>query len=114
MWFAQSAPAGLQAPALAGKFAVLAPAHVPQPYFAKGSYFSLQWSWPALPNGALLPGYAGIRPKISGPLEVAADFWIEGPRQHGVSGLVNLFGIESPGLTSCLVIGDYVANLLST
>ena len=164
--------AGLLAPALAARCAGLAPRHVPQPYFAKGSYFSLagrspfsrliypvpepgglgvhltldwggqarfgpdvQWVdgaddlqvqpargdafyaevrkyWPALPDGALLPAYAGIRPKISGPNAPAADFCIQGPDQHGVAGLVNLFGIESPGLTSCMAIGDYVVNLL--
>ncbi|HMO06068.1 MAG TPA: NAD(P)/FAD-dependent oxidoreductase [Paracoccaceae bacterium] len=69
--------------------------------------------WPGLQDGLLQPGYAGIRPKISGPGEPAADFCIQGPAQHGVPGLVNLFGIESPGLTSCLAIGEYVAGLLS-
>jgi len=64
-------------------------------------------------DGALVPGYAGIRPKISGPGEAAADFRIEGPSTHGVPGLVNLFGIESPGLTSSLAIGRHVAELLS-
>ena len=61
---------------------------------------------------ALLPAYAGIRPKISGPGEAAADFLIQGPADHGVAGLVNLFGIESPGLTSCLAIGEWVAGML--
>jgi L-2-hydroxyglutarate oxidase LhgO len=68
--------------------------------------------WPGLPDAALLPAYAGIRPKISGPGEAAADFLIQGPDEHGVAGLVNLFGIESPGLTSCLAIGEWVAGLL--
>ncbi len=68
--------------------------------------------WPGLPEGALLPGYAGIRPKISGPGEPAADFRIDGPAQHGVAGLVNLFGIESPGLTASLAIADRVAAML--
>ncbi len=68
--------------------------------------------WPALPDEALLPAYAGIRPKISGPGEAAADFLIQGPADHGVAGLVNLFGIESPGLTSCLAIGEWVAGML--
>ena len=163
--------AGLQAPALAARCVGLAAAHVPQTYFAKGSYFSLagrapfsrliypvpesgglgvhltldlggqarfgpdvQWVdraddlqvrpergdafyaevrkyWPALPDGALLPAYAGIRPKISGPDAPAVDFCIQGPKHHGVPGLVNLFGIESPGLTSCLAIGSYVAEM---
>jgi L-2-hydroxyglutarate oxidase LhgO len=64
--------------------------------------------WPALPNGALQAGYAGMRPKISGPGEAAADFLIQGPREHGVPGLVNLLGIESPGLTSSLAIAAEV------
>jgi L-2-hydroxyglutarate oxidase LhgO len=61
-----------------------------------------------LADGALQPGYAGIRPKISGPNDAAADFVIQGPAVHGMAGLVNLFGIESPGLTSSLAIGDAV------
>ncbi len=69
--------------------------------------------WPELPEGALTPAYAGIRPKISGPGEPAADFVIQGEAVHGVRGLVNLFGIESPGLTSALAIGERVANLLA-
>jgi L-2-hydroxyglutarate oxidase LhgO len=69
--------------------------------------------WPALPDGALIPGYAGMRPKISGPGEPAADFMIDGPASNGVPGLVNLFGIESPGLTSSLAIGRHVAGLLA-
>jgi L-2-hydroxyglutarate oxidase LhgO len=165
--------AGLQAPALAGRFAGLGPHHVPRAWFAKGNYFTLagrapfshliyplpqvgglgvhltldlggqakfgpdvQWVssaddltvdpargeafyaevrqyWPALADGALLPGYAGIRPKIHAPDAPACDFLIQGPRDHGVAGLVNLFGIESPGLTSALAIGDYVADMLS-
>ena len=68
--------------------------------------------WPGLPAGALQPGYAGIRPKISGPNEAAADFRIDGPATHGVAGLVNMFGIESPGLTSSLALGDFVAALI--
>ena len=66
--------------------------------------------WPGLPEGALQPGYAGMRPKITGPGEPAADFVIQGPREHGVPGLVNLLGIESPGLTSCLAIGQWVTH----
>ena len=59
------------------------------------------------------PAYTGIRPKISGPAEeAAADFRIDGPAQHGVAGLVNLFGIESPGLTACLAIAEHVLGLL--
>ncbi|MDB5732209.1 MAG: FAD-dependent oxidoreductase [Variovorax sp.] len=70
--------------------------------------------WPTLPTAALQPGYAGIRPKISGPGEPAADFWVQGPREHGVPGLVNLFGIESPGLTASLALGQHVASLLTS
>ena len=164
--------AGHGAPALAALTKGLAPAHVPQAYFAKGSYFTLagrspfshliypvpeaaglgvhltldlggqarfgpdvQWVddahdlqvepasgeafyaevrryWPALADGALQPAYAGMRPKISGPGEPAADFVIQGPAAHGVPGLVNLFGIESPGLTSALAIAETVAAML--
>lgn len=164
--------AGLQAPGLAGRFAGLGAAHVPQGWYAKGSYFTLsgkapfsrliypvpeagglgvhltldlggqakfgpdvQWVdspgdllvdpargdafyaevrkyWPALRDGALAPGYAGIRPKIHGPGAPAADFVIQGPQVHGIAGLVNLFGIESPGLTSALAIAEHVALLV--
>ncbi|MGH6637450.1 MAG: NAD(P)/FAD-dependent oxidoreductase [Polaromonas sp.] len=164
--------AGLQAQALARRFAGLAAQFVPPSHYAKGSYFTLsgrspfarliypvpeaaglgvhltidlggqakfgpdvQWVsshddlvvdpargeafyaqvrkyWPALEDGALIPGYAGIRPKIQAPGEPAKDFLIQGPAVHGVAGLVNLFGIESPGLTSSLAIGDYVGRLL--
>lgn len=163
---------GLQAQALASRFAGLAAQFVPPSHYAKGSYFTLagrspfnrliypvpeaaglgvhltldlggqakfgpdvQWVdspddlvvdpargdafyaavrqyWPALQDGSLIPGYAGIRPKIQGPGEPARDFLIQGPAAHGVPGLVNLFGIESPGLTSALAIGEYVRRLL--
>lgn len=166
--------AGLQAPALAARFAGLAPKHVPQAHFAKGNYFTLagrspfsrliypvpesaglgvhltidlggqarfgpdvQWVsdaqdlvvdptrgdafyaevrkyWPELPDGALQPAYAGIRPKIQGPGTPASDFVIQGPAVHGIPGLVNLFGIESPGLTSALAIAEYVQELLQS
>lgn len=76
-------------------------------------YAEVRKYWPALEDGALMPGYAGIRPKIHGPDEPACDFLIQGPAKHGVPGLVNLFGIESPGLTSALAIGDHVADLLA-
>ena len=165
--------AGLQAPALAGRFNGLHARHVPGAYWAKGSYFTLatpapfshliypvpeaaglgvhltldlggqakfgpdvQWVrspddlavdaqrgdafyaevrkyWPGLSDGALIPGYAGIRPKIHAPDAPACDFLIQGPQTHGVPGLVNLFGIESPGLTSALAIGDHVLGLLA-
>ncbi len=75
-------------------------------------YNAVRKYWPALSEGALQAGYAGIRPKISGPNDAAADFRIQGPAVHGVKGLVNLFGIESPGLTSSLAIGDAVVKAL--
>jgi L-2-hydroxyglutarate oxidase LhgO len=65
--------------------------------------------WPDLPAGALRPDYAGIRPALAPP---GQDFRIEGPDTHGVPGLVNLFGIESPGLTASLAIAEHVAGLL--
>ena len=77
-------------------------------------YAAIRRYWPALPDGALAPGYAGIRPKISGPRDPAADFLIQGPAEHGVAGLVNLFGIESPGLTASLALADDVAKQLQT
>ncbi|MDP3413074.1 MAG: FAD-dependent oxidoreductase, partial [Polaromonas sp.] len=168
---------GLQAPALAARFAGLAPACVPRAYYAKGNYFTLsgrspfsrliypvpepashlaglgvhltidlggqakfgpdvEWVespedllvdaargdafyaevrkyWPGLADGALAPGYAGIRPKIQPPGAPASDFLIQGPQVHGVRGMVNLFGIESPGLTSSLAIARHVAGLLT-
>jgi L-2-hydroxyglutarate oxidase LhgO len=74
-------------------------------------YAAIREYWRGLPDGALQSAYAGIRPKISGPTEPAADFRIDGPAVHGVPGLVNLFGIESPGLTASLALADYVATL---
>lgn len=171
--------AGLHACTLARHFEGLDAAHVPQPHYAKGSYFTLpgrppfsrliypapvdawlgvhvtldlggqvkfgpdlEWLdvpedagpdaidysvdparaapfeaairryWPGLPAGALQPGYSGVRPKIHGPQQAAPDFRIDGPSRHGVAGLVNLFGIESPGLTSSLAIAEEVVSLL--
>ncbi|EER61376.1 FAD dependent oxidoreductase [Acidovorax delafieldii 2AN] len=75
-------------------------------------YAEVRKYWPGLQDGALAPGYAGIRPKIHGADAPAADFMVQGPREHGVAGLVNLFGIESPGLTSALAIADYVAQMV--
>ena len=68
--------------------------------------------WPALDPDRLQPGYAGIRPKVTGPGEPAGDFIISGPAQHGCEGLVNLFGIESPGLTASMAIADLVIDAL--
>jgi L-2-hydroxyglutarate oxidase LhgO len=75
-------------------------------------YAAIRRYWPGLPEGALIPGYAGVRPKISGPGEPARDFVIQGPAHHGVPGLVNLFGIESPGLTASLAIADEVTRIV--
>ena len=80
---------------------------------AAGFYGAIRAWWPALPDGALEPAYAGIRPKITAPGEPAADFRIDGPAVHGVPGLVQLFGIESPGLTASLAIAGHVADLLA-
>lgn len=82
------------------------------PARAESFYAAIRRYWPALPDGALQPDYAGIRPKIVGPGAPAADFTIQGPRDHGIAGLVNLYGIESPGLTASLAIADHVAMLL--
>jgi L-2-hydroxyglutarate oxidase LhgO len=77
-------------------------------------YAAIRSYWPGLKDGALQPGYAGIRPKISGPSEPAADFVVQGPGEHGVPGLINLYGIESPGLTASPAIAAYVVSLLDT
>ena len=73
-------------------------------------YEAIRRYWPGLPDGALRPGYSGIRPKIQGPGEHAKDFVIQMPGQTGVNGFVALYGIESPGLTSSLAIADWVAE----
>jgi L-2-hydroxyglutarate oxidase LhgO len=75
-------------------------------------YAAIRRYWPALPDHALVPGYAGIRPKITPQGAPAADFVVQGPREHGVAGLVNLFGIESPGLTASLALADEVLRAL--
>ncbi|HYD76513.1 NAD(P)/FAD-dependent oxidoreductase [Ramlibacter sp.] len=82
------------------------------PARADGFYAEVRRYWPALPDGSLQPSYSGVRPKIHGPHEKAPDFRIDGPALHGLPGLVNLFGIESPGLTSSIAIGEHVAALL--
>ena len=81
---------------------------------ADAFYDEVRRYWPGLPDAALQPAYAGIRPKLTGPGEPAADFVIQGPREHGVAGLVNLFGIESPGLTASLAIAEHVAGMVET
>ncbi len=80
------------------------------PTRAEKFYAAVRAYWPDLADGQLAPAYAGIRPKLSGPGEPAADFRIDGPSEHGVAGLINLFGIESPGLTASLAIADLVAE----
>ncbi|MDH4986883.1 NAD(P)/FAD-dependent oxidoreductase [Aminobacter anthyllidis] len=75
-------------------------------------YGEIRKYWPDVADGGLSPTYSGIRPKLSGPGEPAADFVVQGPETHGVNNLVNLFGIESPGLTSSLAIAELVARRL--
>ena len=75
-------------------------------------YAAIRRYWPSLPDGALQPGYSGIRPKIVGPGQPGQDFIIQAPRDHGLKGLVNLFGIESPGLTASLALGEMVVEAL--
>jgi L-2-hydroxyglutarate oxidase LhgO len=165
--------AGLSAVELARQMQGFPAEHIPTPYLAKGSYFSLlgptpfthlvypvpepgglgvhltldlagrarfgpdvQWIdaidydvdagrsksfyaairryWPELPDDSLEPAYAGIRPKISAPGQASADFRIDGPSSHGIPGVINLFGIESPGLTASLAIADIVQQIVAT
>lgn len=75
-------------------------------------YDAIRCYWPGLPDGALEPGYAGIRPKLQPPGEPAKDFHIAGPADHGVEGVVALYGIESPGLTASLALAEAVRALL--
>jgi len=75
-------------------------------------YAAIRRYWPGLPDGALSPGYAGIRPKTAGPSDPAPDFLMQGPEAHGIPGLVHLYGIESPGLTASLALAHTVAALL--
>jgi L-2-hydroxyglutarate oxidase LhgO len=74
-------------------------------------YAAVRRYWPALPDGALLPGYAGVRPKIVPPGAPGQDFCVQGPATHGVAGLINLFGIESPGLTASLALAELVCRV---
>jgi L-2-hydroxyglutarate oxidase LhgO len=76
-------------------------------------YAAVRRYYPGLRDGALHPGYAGIRPKLQAPGTPAQDFLIQGPAEHGVAGLINLYGIESPGLTSALAIADYVVGVIA-
>jgi L-2-hydroxyglutarate oxidase LhgO len=72
-------------------------------------YKAIRHYFPGLQNGTLQPGYTGIRPRITGPGEPVQDFTFHNAATHGVNGLMALYGIESPGLTSSLAIADYVA-----
>ncbi len=76
-------------------------------------YAAVRAYWPGLRDGALSPAYAGVRPKIAARGAPDADFLVQGPAQHGVPGVAHLFGIESPGLTAALALGDHVAGLFS-
>ena len=83
------------------------------PTRAAAFYARIRAYWPELPDNGLVPDYCGIRPKLTGPKEPAVDFMIDGPSQHGLPGLVHLFGIESPGLTSALSLAEEVNEALS-
>ncbi len=89
------------------------PEYSVNPRRADAFYARIRCYWPALQDGALSPAYCGVRPKIEGPGGLAADFCIEGPAVHGVPGIVNLMGIESPGLTASLAIGDHVTAIVT-
>jgi L-2-hydroxyglutarate oxidase LhgO len=84
------------------------------PARADSFYAAVRKYWPDLPDGALQPGYAGIRPKIVPPGKPAQDFVVQGPQTHGVPGLINLFGIESPGLTASLALAGHVLEVAAT
>ena len=88
--------------------------YVVDPRRAEIFYSRIRTYWPGLRDGTLLPDYSGIRPKITGKGEPQADFLIDAPAQHGLPGLVQMFGIESPGLTSSLSLGEEVAGYLSS
>ncbi len=83
------------------------------PARADNFYAAVRTYWPDLPDGALQPAYSGIRPKIQAPGEPATDYVIQGPADHGIEGLVNLYAIESPGMTSSLAIADHVVTLIA-
>ncbi len=84
------------------------------PARAESFYARIRTYWPDLPDHSLVPDYSGIRPKLTGPGEPAADFMIDGPAHHGLPGLVHLFGIESPGLTSALSLAEQVVAYLES
>ena len=83
------------------------------PQRGEGFYSAIRRYWPGLPDGALAPGYSGIRPKTVPPGAPAQDFCVSGPRDHGVPGLVHLFGIESPGLTASLALAELVTGVVA-
>jgi L-2-hydroxyglutarate oxidase LhgO len=91
-----------------------APRYDVDPRRADRFYPVIRGYWPGLPDGALLPAYAGVRPKIAGPGEPAEDFIIEGPAVHGQAGVVNLLGIESPGLTASLALAEHVGGIVAS
>jgi len=76
-------------------------------------YAAIRSYWPAVADGALAPAYSGVRPKLGSAQQASADFVMRGPAEHGIAGLVNLFGIESPGVTACLAIADEVSAMLA-
>jgi L-2-hydroxyglutarate oxidase LhgO len=75
---------------------------------APGFYQAIRRYYPGLQDGALSPGFTGVRAKTAPAGAAAPDFQVQGPAEHGVSGLVNLYGIESPGLTSVLALAEHV------
>jgi len=88
------------------------PDYAVDPARGEAFYAAVRRYWPDLKDGALAPAYSGVRPKVNAPGEAAADFIVSGPEAHGLSGLVNLFGIESPGLTASLAIAEMVKEML--
>jgi L-2-hydroxyglutarate oxidase LhgO len=92
---------------------VVQPEYDVDPARAPAFYAAIREYWPSIPDGSLQPGYAGVRPKLVGPDSMAADFEIEFEQEHGIPGLINLLGIESPGLTSSLAIGEMVAQIVA-
>ncbi len=86
------------------------PSYVVDPTRSHAFYAAIRRYWPDLPDGALVPAYAGVRPKLAGPGAPPADFMLAGPQTHGIPGLAHLFGVESPGLTASLALADAVAE----
>jgi len=80
---------------------------------ARNFYDAVRRYWPGLPDQVLQPDYSGCRPKLGDATNGAADFRVDGPEVHGLAGLVNLFGIESPGLTASLAIAELTTELLA-